>query len=421
MNDYQSILEFLSAEIGLNTDSIGLLSIARGISNSMQAASIESTHEFSEKIKSDKLLFQTLIEEIKVPETWFFRDVECFNYIKNHLENFKDNYSSFNPLRILSVPCSTGEEPFSAAMLLMDCGLDKNSVSITACDISINSIKHAKTGYFRNSSFRNEYSGFKEKYFTNDNYGYKLSDEILSIPEFIEDNLVKENFLINQIQYDFIFCKNLLIYLDEEARSKVLANINRLLKDDGALLVGLSEINFFTRHGFEQIKHNMAFACKKIAEPKSQTNIQIQQNKPVINSKSTPKISLKNKPTISRRRSETVLSIPAASENNIETVKKMADTGEFIEAEKICDIILQNEYSNFEALYYMGLIQNALRNSSNAADYFKKVLYLQPDHYESLVHLSLIYEASGENDRANIFRDRAERAFIRMNKSAEEN
>ena len=418
MNDYQDILLLLENETGLNVDSIGLLSIARGINNSMKKCAIENTHIYTEKIKSDRHLFQELIEEIKVPETWFFRDAECFNFVKNHIKENKSVYNSTNPLRILSAPCSTGEEPYSAVMLAYDCGLRHDAIHVVASDISSDSIRHAKNKIYRKSSFRNDYDNFQNKYFSSHETNHIISDEVAKVPVFLEDNLVKDNFLENHGKFDFIFCKNLLIYLSEQARTKVLENIKRLLKEDGALLVGLSEINYFTHNGFEQIKHNMAFACKLA----SQSHSYYTDFKPIVPSEKSPKISSEKVITPkTKSRIRTFEPQPVKSTNptiTIESVKTMADRGDFLAAENICNILLQNEYTDSEALYYMGLIQNALHNGQKAADYFKKVLYLQPDHYESLVHISLIYESDGDSQRANLYRQRAERVFLRKNADA---
>jgi len=413
MNDYNEILLFISSEIGLNPDSIGLMSIARGISNSMKNSGIANPVEFTAKIKTDKLLFKELIEEIKVPETWFFRDVECYNYIKNHINTNRKNISQTNPLRILSAPCSTGEEPYSATMLALNCGLNPNEIEIIGTDLSSNSIEFAKSGLYRKSSFRCDYDDFQYKYFSTDGQNYQIHDNVRNIPVYFEDNIVKNTFLEQQLPFDFIFCKNVLIYLNDESRSKVLDNICRLLKSDGTLLVGLSEINYFTRNGFEQIKHNMAFACKKsstkLSENVNKNNFYntVKPNIPKLNSNTHQRI--KSTELSFKEKIETV----SKSTYTIENVKEMADKGDFKQAEKICETLIKHEYSNSDALYYMGLIQNALHNSALASDYFKKVLYLKPDHYESLVHISLIYEASGDSARALLFRERAERVYLK--------
>lgn len=411
MIEYKEILQTLTSETGLNIDSIGLSSVKRGINQSMQKSGINNSKDFAQSISNNNYILQELIEELKVPETWFFRDVECYNYIKSTFVNHQKRYSKSNPLRMLSVPCSTGEEPYSAVMLAFENNIPADSIQIVACDISHKSLDFAKKGVFRKTSFRNDYFGFQEKYFTEENGYFKISEKVSNVPQFIAQNLVKNDFLVGESKFDFIFCKNLLIYLNDEARDKVLVNIKRLLKDDGVLLVGLSEINYFTRNGFEQIKHNMAFACRLsksnvdyISDLTSIKSIPVYPRQKNVNS---IKKSIKH---IQKSESKNTVS---SNLYTIENVKLLADKGDFYGAEKICNLIIQNEYTNHEALYYMGLIMNALKDSHKATEYFKKVLYLMPNHYESLIHISLIYESIGDSERSELYRSRAERVFLR--------
>lgn len=417
MTNYQEIMQLISAETGLNIDSIGLQSIVHGISQSMKKLGITDSRIYTELLQQQNNLLSDLIEEIKVPETWFFRDEECFNYLNTEIVNNFSNYSPSNPLRILSAPTSTGEEAYSVVMLAFDCGLSADSIQVVGCDISENSLKIAKKKLYRKVSFRNSFYGFQDKYFTFVDGQFKISDRVAEVPVFAKDNLVKNEFLSNESKFDYIFCKNLLIYLNDEARNKVLSNIIKLLKDDGSLLVGLSEINYFTRNGFEQIKHNMAFACKKSIQQNEDCSKSANITTP---SKSTLRVSRHNQKIKPAREIRTHLKneINSISQpSTIDRVKKMADTGDFVGAERICTMILQDDYSNSEALYYMGLIQNALQKFGNALDYFNKVIYLNPNHYESLVHISLLYEAVGDFDRATLYKSRAERSYVKNNLS----
>jgi chemotaxis protein methyltransferase WspC len=437
MTQYQDILQFLSDEIGLDSDSIGILSIARGIKQAMLKLDMNDTNEFAKLITKDKDSFEKLVEEIKVSETWFFRDFECYNYLKSYLSSNLLKYNSKKQLRILSVPCSSGEEPYSVSMLLNNLNFDVSSFYIFACDLSKESISKAQEGIFTKGSFRNNYDNFMDSYFKPVLNNFKIDEKILKTVEFKQENLINPDFLRTEPQFDFIFCKNLLIYLNEESRIKVVENINRLLKNDGALFVGLSEINYFTRNGFEQIKHNMAFACKKVSNIKNTSNeinnFKISKTekhesfiKPIVRTFS--KITESNKITsagISNNSHQPQFQpnpqpepYPLISnEELIDEIRLLADQGNFAKAKVICDEILKYDQTNENALFFMGLIHNADRNQYAAEDYFKKVLYLNPEHYESLVHLSLICESRGDSDRATIMRVRAERVYLKgMNK-----
>lgn len=415
MTDYGDIIQLIETEMGLNTDSVGIISVASAITKHLKPDEIKYS-DFSNLMRDNSRL-QDLLNELTVAETWFFRDTECFNYLRNELFQNKYKYTSENKLRILSAPCSTGEEPYSIAILLNELGFKSTDYEIIASDLNPNSLNKAKIGIFGKSSFRNDYHDFKAKYFNliNENC-YELNYKIKSIPTFKKGNLVKSNFLQNESKFDYVFCKNLLIYLHDDARRQVLENISRLLKPDGILFAGLSETAYFTRNNFTYIKHDMAFACRQItlSEPDEVKLLKTQR----LSDKPLAETISERQPVKSHRKVVHSQNQDANNQNLYQKLHELADKGHYSEAEKICTDLLSKDISDYSALYIMGLIKNASGKSSEAKDFFNKVLYIKPDHYESLIHTSLIYESTGEHELASIYRERAERIFIKMQNKA---
>lgn len=414
--DFDDILKYLNDEIGLNIDSIGILSISRGISTTMGDYGITDSNEFNRIVRHDSKIFGRLIENIKVPETWFFRDSECFRYLSAFIKEKGNELTALKPLRILSAPCSTGEEPYSAVMVALESGLKSDLFGVDGIDISRESIKIAKEGVYRKSSFRYNYDNLLDKYFSPIGNNFELDDLVKKSVNFLEGNIVKGIYADTYQKYDIIFCKNLLIYLNDEARKSVLENIKKLLKNDGIVLVGLSEINYFTRNGFEQIKYDLAFACRlrntnfnsdympvKIEEIKSDPRIQ----------KYKPKNEIRET-NDSLKIEKNLVPIKDLEERfTIDNLKILANTGNFREAEVICNTLLTLYNDDVDVLYYMGLIQNALKNTELALNYFNKVVYLNPDHYESLIHISLIYDSMGNINQSELHKMRAEKVFLK--------
>lgn len=413
MTDYSNILNYLNQKIGLNIDSIGFITLESSILNTMKEFNTNNINHLLDLIQNDYEKLRVLIENIKVPETWFFRDIESFNYLKLYIEKNRNQINKTNPLKILSAPCSTGEEPYSLAILTFECGLSRDEVEILAIDISRESLQSAQNAIYRKSSFRNDYNNFKEKYFVNIDGKYKLIEKIKNYVIFKEENILNNDFLYNYTQFNIIYCKNLLIYFNDDARNIVLNNINRLLDENGVLLVGLSELSFFTRNDYEQVKHNLAFACKKKINNTQNSDFtkNINYTEESINFK-----ELNNKHIIKQSTNVKKIEKSIKIEDNrrvytLENIKKLADEGNFKEAEEICKIILQNDNYNIEILFYMGLIYMALNKKELAIEYFNKVIYLAPSHYETLIHLSLIYESIEKKQQAEIFKKRAEKVF----------
>ncbi|MCO5250580.1 MAG: methyltransferase domain-containing protein [Candidatus Kapabacteria bacterium] len=413
MTDFGEIIKYIESEMGIDTDSIGIISVASAINKHVSQAELDN-QKFAH-LMSDSNRVQDLINDLTVAETWFFRDSECFKFLKQELSNQRFKYTSSNKLRILSAPSSTGEEPYSIAMLLIDLGFKTTEFDIVAVDINPVSLNKARNGIYGRTSFRSDFANFKQRYFepTNDN-NFTIDSRIKSIPDFRQANIVKSNFLANEAKFDYIFCKNLLIYLNVEARNAVLQNINRLLRSEGVLFAGLSETAYFTRNHFEHVQHDMAFACKQIVHSNTSEPTLFTKSNIKTTEKATPKTT-KMIPKISEKQHH-----QSQGENKdelYEQLKILANQGSYIDAEQICNELLISDNGDYRALYVMGLISNASGKISEAKDYFHKVLYLHPDHYESLVHTSLIYESSGEHELANIYRERAERVFIKQSNS----
>ena len=416
------ILKILGEETGLEADSIGDVSINRSVRTAMHKLGITNNQAFVKEILKNKKSLQVLIEEIKVSETWFFRDIESFNLFKSYISENKSNFDSINKLRILSSPCSTGEEPYSIAMSILDMGIPKSYFEINACDISVESISKAKSGLYTKSSFRVDYFDFKNRYFTAFPHNFEIKDEVKELVSFSCQNMVKTDFLINDYKYDIIFCKNLFIYLNDESRQIVLNNILRLLKENGILFVGLSELNYLTRNGFEQINYSMSFACKRLVKNEDnllQTKIRniTEQNKPRQRQDNYRKENIKFenfKIQLQAEQNET-------KDNNDQELyvndlllqlKSFSDNGKYIEAHNIGDKILEFDKTNITALFTKGMLYNADKSFDKAKEFFSKVLYLDPKHYESLIYMSLIEESSGRTDKAEIFKSRAEKSFF---------
>jgi chemotaxis protein methyltransferase WspC len=134
MTDFGEIIKYIESEMGIDTDSIGIISVASAINKHVSHEELENK-QFA-NLMSDNNRIQDLINELTVAETWFFRDSECFKFLKQELSSQRFKYTSNNKLRILSAPSSTGEEPYSIAMLLLDLGFNINDFEIVAVDIN---------------------------------------------------------------------------------------------------------------------------------------------------------------------------------------------------------------------------------------------------------------------------------------------
>ncbi|HRP02231.1 MAG TPA: CheR family methyltransferase [Candidatus Kapabacteria bacterium] len=405
---FNKIINIISDEMGLDPESLGDLSLKTSLRSLMLKSDIKTEDELLGVIRSDTNMILELIEEVKVPETWFFRDREAFNYLKKYAQNYKITNKN-SKLKILSAPCSTGEEAYSIAISLLESGFAKEHFNIVATDISMLNLNKARLGIYSKSSLRSLAPEVIDKYFSgiDNKYEIKLKATDCNI-DFIRMNLIKEFYKIPNNEYNIIFFKNLLIYLNENSRQYILTNIKRALKPDGVLFVGVSEVNYFLRNGFEAINHNLSFACKLAGEKK-----QILTSVRKVDRNIKP-VKVDTERFVSKQESNIPILKPNDTEVCLKRIKECMDEARFNEAEQLIDDYITNEQYKAELYFMKGVIKYVGKVYDAAKQNFTKSLYLNPNDYESLIYMSLVEIELGNNVKAEYFRFRAEKVFNRQ-------
>lgn len=179
-------------------------------------------------------------------ETFFFRDAEQFVVLRdNILSQFIIKEYKTKELRILCAGCSSGEEPYSIAMLLVSLIPDWKSWKfvILGIDLCQNMIDRAKAGIYENHSFRSIDANYKTKFFTQQSDGkWLISPLFHQLVSFKQGNLLDTDLLLGEAQFDLIICRNVFIYLHNDAKQKILQNFYKNLKINGYLMTGHGEL-----------------------------------------------------------------------------------------------------------------------------------------------------------------------------------
>src|SRR5262249_8781045 len=158
--------------------------------------------------------FEALVEEVVVPETWFFRGAGLFTDLAKRIRNT----ALSRPFRVLSVPCSTGEEPYSLAIALAEANVSPQAFTLEGVDLSGRSVERAQRGCYGAFSFRQTDPGLHDRYFRPAGREWEIDATLRQAVRFRTGNLVDPQFLWGEAPYDLILCRNLLIYLHPEAR-----------------------------------------------------------------------------------------------------------------------------------------------------------------------------------------------------------
>jgi chemotaxis protein methyltransferase WspC len=405
--------DLLERTMGLNAASIGTSAVARALDARMRARTVESQDAYWDLLLRSREELQHLIETVVVPETWFFRDPQAFPAMTAAALQFRGKDMS-RPLRLLSLPCSTGEEPYTMAMALLDAGLPAGGFRIDAIDISAVSLARARAGIFGRNSFRGHNLGFRDRHFVPAERGFRINDAVRDPVQFHQGNMLGEGFLADAEAYDVIFCRNLLIYFDAPTQTRAIAVLKRLLAPHGMLFVGHSEAGLMTAGGLVSAKIPMAFAFRKAAAQAGApaTPVAI----PPSPHRAKPPLDLKAPRP--RRPVRSALAPSAAASptpspppplQSIEDLRRMADGGRLDEAARGVETHLRERGPSAEALLLLGLISDARGDAAAALRHYRKALYLEPANGEALGHLALLLKRQGDHAGARLIDERLRR------------
>lgn len=394
MNSQSLINQWLYQRIGLDVASIGVSAIERVVRQRQNSLQLNSSQDYWQYLQQSATEQQALIEAVVVPETWFFRYPESFVALTQLA--IKQLNVLNRPLRLLSAPCATGEEPYSITMALFDAGLSAEQFTIDALDISPPLITRAQLGLYGKNSFRGEQLAYRQRHFQETSEGYQLSSKICQQVQFRTANLLNPSTLNSEQCYDFVFCRNVLIYFDVPTQEAVLKNLLNLKHKTGFLFVGPAEASLLSRHGLQAVAMPLSFAFQQnssVVKVASQPTTVI---KPVVKTSTPPVI----KPKITTTNSKTTPSktMPKLAEvnNDFSEISRLANAGRVSEAISICQQYLKQQKTSANLFYWLGLLHDSQGQSSQAADYYRKALYLDPQHQETLVHLAMLLTTQGD-------------------------
>ena len=391
--NYEEIKELTAKNFGISTSSLGESFVKDSLDKYLSKIDEQDS---TGKITTSEKFLDDFFEYIKVPETWFFRQPESFECLKTTV--LKKLQTKDDKIRILSIPCSTGEEPYSIAMTLESAGINKERYTLDAAELSAVSILKAKEAVYGNNSFRQTLSKSDHEFFQKEGQLNRVREDIRAIPNFIIGNLLQANFLKGVEKYDIIFCRNLLIYFTDSARKAAINKIKELLVDDGLVFTGYSEFVFFLQNGFHDLEQKLSFACHledikrkpEIIPPKKKPNFQ----KPILRPTEQSKI----------KKTE-VLPKEDGADKSWE-LEFLANAGDLEEAKILAQKVIDGDSANSRELTICGAVFSACNMNPEAITCLERAIYLNPNEDDALIHLALIYEDAGKKEQAELLKKR---------------
>ena len=329
------------------------------------------------------------------------------------------------------------------AMALQDAGVSSRRFQIDAADISGRALARARQGIYRKNSFRSEDPAFRDRHFLAGNGGFLLKAAIREGVNFYQGNVLAEDFLADKGRYDFIFCRNLLIYFDRPTQERARGESNGCLAH-GTLFVGPPRLPCPDRDLLAGIP--MAPACQKPAAAaaasldrrqragRTPNPTRVATGPWHLNGDNPGKLTVAGDaltgklPVGDRPSGNANLNTPAngtlqgghqtSAATSLNTARRYANAGRLKEAAGICENHLREYGCSAEVYYLLGLVLDAQSNPK-AIDCYRKALYLEPDHYETLLQMASLSQRNGDAARADNLKRRALRITLRSGVEAD--
>lgn len=367
-------------------------------------------------------------------ESYFFRDKGQFSLIKQTiLPDLIRRNQRIKSLKICSAGCSTGQEPYSIAILLKELipDIDSWNINILGIDINRESLAQAKKGLYNTWSFRQVEDDIKQKYFASKAGYYQLSENIMRLVKFKQVNLVRDQMpdeAIDLRDMDLIICRNVFIYFTEAAITRVVEKFFNTLKHNGYLITGHAELNNNQVKAF----HTKLFSESLIYQRRSgnfslNSSSSISFEKPPtkesfspiipINQFSTPnshpKEKNKNHPHWNHsqpvknysQKSESLInnsiSTPFTSEEDIlKEIEQLVTHKSYSLAQRKLEQVLQQFPQDFNATYLMAELEANLGKYDSAQEWCQKALTIDTLHIKPYFLLAQIEEEIGKIEEA---------------------
>lgn len=415
----QRFFRFLRERIGLDVDSVGAPMVERALRQRCVAVGATDLGDYWLRLQQSNDEQQALIEAVIVPETWFFRYPESFTALASLAHKRQAELAGARPLRLLSLPCSTGEEPYSLAMALLDAGMAPAAFLIDGMDISPGSVAKAVHAVYGRNAFRGSDLGFRERHFEALAEGHRLHERVQQQVSLQVGNVLDPALSSRDGLYDFVFCRNLLIYFDVPTQQRVFEVLKRLLHPQGVLFIGPAEGSLLARLGMRPLGVAQSFAY--VRQEGASAPLSAPPPPPARRTMAAPVVPAYPPPNTPMPRPLRVLPVVAkpapareyqheAASELLANIARLANAGASEQARAECQRYLGRFAPSAQVYYWLGLLSDTEGDAQQALTHYRKALYLQPQHPEALVHLAALLAAQGDLAGARRLQERAARA-----------
>ena len=239
---FERAAQAIQAHAGLSLESTRCADAESGMRRAMVRAGIADIATYAERLASSRELLDPLVTELTVGETYFFREPDHFNFIRDEvLPRVRARRGGQHVVRIWSAGCATGEEAYSLAILMQETGIRGH---VLATDISQHALRRARDATYRPWALRSLDDDRRRRWFHPAGEGWRLDARLEQQVTFERHNLARDAYPslpIGLWDMDLVLCRNVLIYFDRASIARVARGLYETLAEGGWLLTGPSD------------------------------------------------------------------------------------------------------------------------------------------------------------------------------------
>lgn len=443
VEDFRRFRDFIHVHAGIYLEDAKLDSLRISLVTRATRLNLVKLEDYLTVLQGDDVEFNELLNLVTINETSFFRFPQQFEALRNHVlpEILEGKLSSNRNLRVWSAGCSTGEEPYTIAMTLLDSGVEGLGwkTHVLGTDVSTKALATARDGVYTRKAVAGLDPEVVRRHFETEGDHFRVSRAVRRLADFQYHNLIKEPYPIEMMSgLDVIFCRNVTIYFRLESTRRVVHNFFNSLNDGGYLFVGHSETLTSISDEFEPVETGGVFLYRKprarhafSAAPAPRPAVQpaAPPRRHVNEAKEAPARTKRVTPVrpeepktpkrvtelvaeaaelFAQRHPEKVLALvdeiltldPNNAEAHVLAGHAYADMGNYEAAEAACTRALTINPLLPVARYILGLIHQRQGDTMRAISEFKKTIYIDQDFALAHLNLGTIHKSRGEWDAA---------------------
>lgn len=431
--DLAAFRKLLMEEAGLAFDEARPELLRAGLAERMARRQISALPEYFELVRNSAeghTELKALIDLLTIGETYFFRNPAHFAVIRERLlpALAAERQGAAREIRVWSAACSTGEEPYSLAMMLEECLPDRGSwhISILATDINRIHLAKAAEGVYGARSVKYVPQEWLHKYFVRQGDRYHLDARLKRKVRFEQHNLAKGPFDQSEMtDVDLLFCRNVVIYFDFDTIRKVMDRFSQSVRPTGYLFMGEAETLWNISDRFTPVEFPGCFLYQRNdaaggadAGTGTSDGGSVPSEPPVIPALvdlpelTTLLLHQDPPPTAPLTAAPVAAPTPQKTSTQLELASALADQGRHEDAIPLLQEAVRSDSLSSSAYYLLGVVYQKLGKSEDAASAFQKALYVDPGLALAHFELGNLYQSQGRSGHA-------QRAFANALKALE--